>query len=98
RRIPMSNSLWCPECKEWKDYDPPIFDFSTPRCEECGAELEEEEPYRPTEVDYKDMEIDGDVVKVGGVEWFTREKDEEENEESDESEHSDDSENEGEAE
>jgi len=100
----MSSRLWCPQCLEWKDYDPPTLNFFALRCEECGAELEEEEPYTRTEVDYKDMEIDGDVVKVGGVEWFTREeendeedeKDEDEDEESDESEDSDDSESEGE--
>jgi hypothetical protein len=51
------SKLWCPQCEEWEERDLSIFQFFSPRCEVCNAELEEEEQFEPYEVDFKEADI-----------------------------------------
>jgi hypothetical protein len=49
----MSDPLWCPECRHSRPNEPSW--LFTPRCEQCGAELEDEPA--PFEVDFKEIDI-----------------------------------------
>jgi hypothetical protein len=52
------SDYWCATCCEWRQIDRSIFaTFFTPRCEECGAELEEHVPPESYEVDYKEVDV-----------------------------------------
>src|SRR5262245_28591418 len=56
RRTQMSDALWCPDCHTWCEYTHSF--FFTPRCEECGSELEEKDLFLgPVEADHKEVDI-----------------------------------------
>jgi hypothetical protein len=49
------SDLWCPTCCQWAQNAPTW--FLTPRCDDCGTELEEEETIERYEVDYREVDI-----------------------------------------
>jgi hypothetical protein len=57
KRGTQVSDYWCPTCCEWHHIDLPIFSIFTPRCEECGAKLEEEVPPERIEIDFKELDV-----------------------------------------
>jgi len=51
------SDYWCSTCCEWRHIDLPIISIFTPRCEDCGAKLEEDVPPESFEVDYKEVDV-----------------------------------------